>query len=328
LERLAEAQIIPTGLRDGVKRIVGEAQSGRMLTYLAHEYLNEHWRPVYHADVARSFAAAKLSFVGSADYLKNFSNFILNEKQLALLAEFPTSELRETLKDFATGHGMRVDIFVRGARRMSDVRRNALLGEVRLALLRPPPEAIELPGPDQTVWRAHPGAYRRFMQALETRPHSVAELLALPALPASHGVSPAELVGVLVGTAIAHPFRDADAAARASCVRLNRLIEAEGEISFSRTATIAVASLATGMLFSSGDFDLYLSLRRGERPNPKALAAHFVARCKAHGGYPIVDGRTLQNEAEAHDALTRDYVMKIDRFAPLWSKAGVFDTTA
>ncbi len=35
--------------------------------YLAHEYMNRGWQPLYHADVARDLAAAKLDYVGSTE---------------------------------------------------------------------------------------------------------------------------------------------------------------------------------------------------------------------------------------------------------------------
>ena len=43
--------------------------------YLAHEYLNEYWNALYHADVARDLSAAKLEFVGSAGFLRNVPDF-------------------------------------------------------------------------------------------------------------------------------------------------------------------------------------------------------------------------------------------------------------
>src|SRR5262249_37293400 len=152
-------------LHEGVKQITRGERPEHILTYLAHEYLNEHWKPVYHADVARAFDSAKLTFVCSTDPLRSFTNLHLSERQQGALAEISSPEVRETLQDFACSTGIRADVFVRGARHIPPQRRDALLGEYRLALVRVPPEAVELPGPEETLWRGNPQAYRTFMAA-------------------------------------------------------------------------------------------------------------------------------------------------------------------
>jgi hypothetical protein len=58
------------------------------------------------------------------------------------------------------------------------------------------------------------------------------------------------------------------------------MVENEGEIAFWRHATMAVAPLRAGLVLASSDFDVYLALRQGERPNASALAALFFARSK------------------------------------------------
>ena len=67
-----------------VDRIIGLRNRGR-ISYLAHEYLNDHWHPMYHADVAREMSAAKLFYAGSADLLSNFQQFLVTPKQLELI---------------------------------------------------------------------------------------------------------------------------------------------------------------------------------------------------------------------------------------------------
>ena len=69
VRELSEAKIIPQRFSEVVDWLAGMVSSGG-LPYLAHEYLNEHWRPLYHADVARAFAGAKLNFAASGDLLE------------------------------------------------------------------------------------------------------------------------------------------------------------------------------------------------------------------------------------------------------------------
>jgi SAM-dependent methyltransferase len=320
LGRLADAKIIPAAFHDGLKRMTERPNSP---SYLAHEYLNEHWQPAYHADVARAFAEAKLTYGGSTVLLRNFVNLGVTAEQRKLLGEIPIVELRETLRDYCLDNAFRQDVFARGARRMSEARRDSVIGAVRLNLARPVPELIEIVGPTETVWRPDPEAYGLFLKALKTRPHTVAELISLPGPAAGHSVTPTELVGVLVGTGLAAVWTESGPEAQSACERFNRLLEAEGEIPLFRSTTLAVACLRAGLTLSAADFDLYMALKRGEPPDPHKLAVRFVKRCKEEGGFPIIDGKPVEDESEAHVAVTRDYATKLERIVPIWRLIGI-----
>jgi hypothetical protein len=320
LRRLADAKVIPEALHDGLKKMT-EGLARRFPAYLAHEYLNEYWQPVYHADVARAFAEAKLNYAGSTDLLRNFVNLGVTAEQRKLLDEIPVVELKETLRDYFFDYSFRHDVYVRGARRMTEGRRNALLSALRLTLVRPTPEEIEIVAL-QTAWRPDPDAYRVFLKALQRRPHSVAELLSMPDLSPTHSITPAELVGVLIGTRIAAVHREAAPEAQASCERFNQLIEADGYMP-QRAATLAVPSLGGGINLPAGDFALYLALKGGKSVDPHELAKQFVKRCKEEGGFPVIDGKTLEDETEAHVAVARDYSNKLEFIVPIWRMIGL-----
>ena len=216
LDSLVQAKMIPPRFQEGVKRLT-EGPHRQNLTYLAHEYLNEHWKPAYHADVARALATAKLSFVGCTSLLRNFRNLLLTEPQRALLDTLPNPELCETLKDFCVDQWFREDVYVRGSRRMTEERRDSLLKMLRLTMISPAPETIEISGPEDTIWRPDPRAYRCFIAALQQRPHTVGELLSLPGLPPDHKVNALELTSVLISCGFAAVSREPDRNAQACC---------------------------------------------------------------------------------------------------------------
>ena len=91
--------------------------------YLAHEYLNSGWEPLYHADVAGDLAAAGLDFVGSADLALAFEADYLTAQQQALLAGIADPRWRETMRDYLLNTSFREDVYVRGARSMGAQRR-------------------------------------------------------------------------------------------------------------------------------------------------------------------------------------------------------------
>ena len=321
LGRFEAAGVIPERFAGAIKAMRDSESGG--LAYLAHEYLNEHWRPVYHADVARAFATAKLSYAASTDLLKNFHNMVLTDAQRQLIAEIPLPELRETLKDFCTAERFRQDVYVRGARRMSARRRETLLAPLALTLTRHPPPLLQISRPDGSLLRPAPEAYQAFMQALTQRPHTVAELLALPDLPADHRVGPVELVGILVGVGLATPFVSATAAMKARARRLNDLVDPED--ARRAGATVAAPNTGLGVTLNPLHYALYEALQTGEPIDPAALAAVFVARCREGGGHPVIDGRVIENDDEARAEIARDYAERGPLMAPLWEMMGLVD---
>jgi SAM-dependent methyltransferase len=321
IERLAAAKIIPERFNEGIKRL----QRGRnsMVSYLAHEYLNEHWKPLYFADVARALAGAKLEFCACTDLLKNFSNLSLNEEQRALLADISQPELRESLKDFCTDHWFRQDAFVRGARRMSAARRERQLGALTLVLMRPAPDVFEIGKPDGTRWRPDVVVYNAVCSALRGGPREVRELLTLENLPRNHVVGAVELVGTFVGTGLAGVYQQPTAAELAGAAGLNALLDPEEEVSLSHGTTIAAPQVRTGITLSPANYLLYRSLRRGDNHAPDELAAQFIARCREGGGHPVIDDKVIEDDAEALAAVTKDYEMKFDQLVPIWRMTGI-----
>jgi SAM-dependent methyltransferase len=320
IERLAAVKFVPERFRDATTKVFKHAKK---LPYLVHEHLNEFWQPAYFMDVARSLARAKLIFVACSDLLKNFHNLALTDEQRSLIAQISSPELRETLQDFCTDNWFRQDVFLRGARRMSEQRREQLLGAQRLALLRRPPEAFEINRPDGSRWRPDAQVYNPVFKALQQGPRSVAELLRLEELPKEHLVRPVELVGMLVGTGVAGLYREPSAAQIACAESLNGLLEFEPDIPLDEGAVITVPAACMGVPLSAPNYALYRSLRRGETPVASALAAGFIKRCLDRGGHPIVDNKPIEDPAEAQAAVTRDYEIKIEQVVPIWRAFGM-----
>lgn len=228
---------------------------GEKLAYLAHEYLNAHWSPLYHADVARDMAAAKLTYAGSATVLENFPALALTQEQQAVLATVADPVLRETFKDYCARRPFRRDVFVRGAQRLTPAARDRRLSALRLALTAPHSErraTIQAPlgEAELPAWR-----YEPIFAALADGPKSVAELAGLSSRPGAPPANPAELVGLLVGSgqamlATADPPETA-AAAGGAAGRFNRLCVDDALTEMTRKSVALAAPLCGGGLHLS-----------------------------------------------------------------------------
>lgn len=123
-QRLHEALDVLVDIQAAGAPILKKAQLDAVLekrqhdsAYLAHEYLNENSRPIYHADLAKDLADAKLAFVASAIPLDNFPEIIFDAAQRAVLDRLP-AHLRITVGDYFYPHLFRRDVFIRGPRHM------------------------------------------------------------------------------------------------------------------------------------------------------------------------------------------------------------------
>ena len=211
----------------GASHLRGDPLAGKLiermasapLEYLAHEYMNAHWSPCFHGDVAAALAEAKLDWVASANLLENFPELTMTGPQRAIMERFDDPVMRELVKDSCLPRQLRHDVFVRGPRRLPAAARDAALSEATLALAVPAAQfEFEM---DVPAGRAQLGpAFRPIVAALDAGPARVGALL--------RGVdgrsNPAELPGVLVGTNQAIPVARPGAEQAPSAVRLNRVL--------------------------------------------------------------------------------------------------------
>lgn len=193
-------------LLDQIRTGSGKVAAADRAVYLAHEYLNANWQPQYHMDTATLLAEAKLAFAGSAALMENFADLNLKPAQRTLLDEVPPGPYRETLKDYMVNRPFRRDVFVRGARRLSDRERDAQLASLGLVLTAVRSACrltLDVPVGTAQLPARH---YDPILDALATRPHTLGELASLPALkddPAAPSL--VEMAGILIGSGQALP---------------------------------------------------------------------------------------------------------------------------
>ncbi|WP_338663893.1 class I SAM-dependent methyltransferase [Pararoseomonas sp. SCSIO 73927] len=186
--------------------------------YLTHEYMNAHWAPAFHADVAAAMAGAKLDWVATAAPLESFPSLMLSEEQRALYERFEDSPMRELVMDTCLHRQFRHDVYVRGARRLRAGERDERLAAMTLVPIVSPAELdTNLAVPAGTAEIG--GGLKALMAEALQGPTTVGALMAR-----HPGVSnAAELVAVLVGTNQAQ-VTAAGAPQAPSADRLNRYL--------------------------------------------------------------------------------------------------------
>lgn len=291
--------------------------------YLAHEYLNIDWRPLLHADVARDFAPAGLSFAGSARPLRNDLGLVLTGDQRALLDEIPDATTRESLVDYCTQEMLRYDIFVRGPQALNTDERDAGLRAIKLALIH---QGVILPhqinGAGRTV-TLEPAVYGPILNALGQKVHTIGELLDLPALRGVAGVpTPADLLIALTGTDFAWVCDRFPGEVTPAMRRFNRQQASEALEGRQPLANFAAAA-GLGVAMEVPGAALYLLLEEEGDIPVSALPARILQRLGADGAMmATMDPAALQALAARRWQLAQAADASARMLPDFWQRLG------
>ena len=225
-----------------VREVINRVQ-GLPREYLTHEYMNAHWAPSFHADVAHTLADAKLDWVASANPLENFTDLMLTPDQRKVMERYRDPIMRELIKDICVQRGLRHDVYVRGARRLTVEQRDAALARLTLIPVVGPDELkTTLDFPAGKAEMSDP--LKNLMAVALQGPATVGEILKREP---GHS-SPAELAGVMIGSHQCQPAMWPDCEQPEAAHRLNRVLGARvTSVVDGRGSALACARLGTGL---------------------------------------------------------------------------------
>jgi SAM-dependent methyltransferase len=292
-------------------------------SYLVHEYMHKHWQPMYHADVARDFAEAKLEFVASAELSEAYPNLFLSQEKLQLIAAFPDPVMRETMKDYCRNVGFRKDVFVRGARRLEPLRRAELLRQTGIALLVSR-DAVQL---DMQLSIGSVTAKAELClpicDALAHRPHTLGELEAL-AVAQGRGIEDVAQIAVLLVASkqavlcgnLHGPVSQSDSSRRMNLVIAGKTRYAD-----------EFRSLCSGVVGGAVPAESYvqrlvywLIAGEGIAEDVQALAQAGWKIMKAQGRQLVKDGVVLEGEQEGWAEFSLHVQTVLQQQLPVWRK--------
>ena len=289
--------------------------------YLLHEYFNANWEPSYHTDVARELAGAKLNYVGSADILDNFDQFVLKPEMARIIAGVGDRALAETVKDFARNQVFRRDVFTRGAPKAAPVQLEAMLSRTRFALVRPR-SVCSLQGPTpigEVTLQAE--AYAPVLDALARAPMTFEEL---GRAPECSQLGRVKLRQAIFGMAALGNLLPALPAAgedlrRDGCGRFNRAV-LHAPIAGAASLTLASPVLGAGVPVNNID-RLFLSAPRDEaQAIAKANAVIAATGLKLRKGDKAID-----SAAEIEEYVRERAQFFFKDFLPFLKMLGVAD---
>ena len=273
-------------------------------SYLAHEFLTEHWRPVFFEDLLADLAPAKLDYVGSASLHENVPDLLFQPEQRAIYDSMPAGAAGEFMKDLCIGRIFRRDIFVRGLRRTDPV---AALDRIVLGAIRPLGEETPKLGVPVGVAEISAELWEPMAAALNEGPQSLGRLRSLPV---GRSPNPAELVTVMSGTGLVMPALR-DTGPTEATQRFNRYIAETYALEGRAGGQFAMASpvLAAGLPC------LWLELAVAIQPEVAAGAAPDAALL-AERLMPDLEPEPMANATRMIATLLRERV-------PIWRRFGI-----
>ena len=312
----AGADMIPAGLLD---RLDKERTEGT--AYLSHEYLNAHWAPCYQIDVAQDLAAAKLSFVATANLFENYPDLCMTDEQRRLVEGFPAAQA-ETARDFFLTRSFRRDIYMRGPRPIAPRRLEARLAARRLALVVPPSMiklAVKVPAGEATL---NEGFYAPAFNALVETPMTIGELRALPEADGSTATE-REVLGMMIGSRQAMALPNAVTEESIAAVRRYnrahlRICADEGRA----VCALAAAGLGSGITVRLFEMLAYEVVLDGVEPEAGAVTAAIHGLLAARGDQLRHEGAPIEDEAVALRVIRENVDMILAVALPMWRRVG------
>lgn len=116
--RAMAAAKVPSLVDSFVLKNIEERPAGYSPFYLAHEYMNSDWRPLFVTEVRAELSELGLIPVGSATLIDNFDSFVLGAKAREMLSSIADDDVRELARDYYIDQRFRRDVFVRDGHRL------------------------------------------------------------------------------------------------------------------------------------------------------------------------------------------------------------------
>ncbi len=291
--------------------------------YLAHEYMNRDWHPMYFADLEDWLGDAKVGFASSAFTLDNLYELNMTPAQADFMRNVPDVSLRETIRDYCMNQQFRRDYWVRGVRALVGHEQVAAMRDERIVMVVAqadlPTKVRGVIGEAGLIDQIYQPIYELL---LDHKPHT---LLEVETHVAGKGVNFAQLVSaltILLGLGVIQPAASGQDASKAKgrTLALNKAISRR---SLSVGDIAHFASPVTGGGISAPRFQqLFWMAKQSGGKTSDEWAQFAWSLLEGQGQALIKEGAPLQGEDNLTElkAQAADWGAKI---LPVWTALGV-----
>lgn len=270
--------------------------------YLAHEYLNREWRPVFFSQMVDALDRAKLTFAAHANPI-NCIDAVNHTRELQeVLDGIHHPVFKEVVRDIGLNQTFRRDLFVRGPRRLSRADHAGALTDTRYTLALPRAQCALKVKTQIGEAALHADVYAPLLDHLQAAGSASGhELMALPAV-ANVGGSARLLQAFVVMAGAGYvmpcvPAAQAEAAA-AAVQRFNRAIVRRttrgAEMDF---AFLAASTVGSGMVVPRLPQLFLLAAQQDPSADDQQLVRQVWQALRGSGQSLIKDGKPIEGDA-------------------------------
>lgn len=103
--------------------------------YLAHEYFNRDWQPMYFSEMADWLSPTKTNFACSASFLEDYKPCNYNNEQAEFIDGLDDPMFVQSVKDYMHNKQFRRDYWVKGARQISTAKSEQMWHQLRFMMI-------------------------------------------------------------------------------------------------------------------------------------------------------------------------------------------------
>lgn len=322
LKKLADGDAAFVKQNPGVNaRLQRMAKQDRV--YLAHEFVNAGWQPLYVTQTMANFSESKLTYIGSASLLENSLEFAIPKNLRPLVEAAADVGMRELLKDYIVNKQFRRDLYIKGPQQLTlREQRNLFqkLAFARTQMTADVPEKFQIPIGEMSLKRDAVSAFLNLMNGKVT---SGADLLVgCEKIGLRYGETIA-LAQLLINSGLASPARpDSGRVDRSSSQRLNDLVF---DISLSMDTHRFLASPVLGSAVAASFVDRVVAPIVKDNPSASdaEVANQAFERLTPLGQSFRLNGEALRKNEESVRAVTSLVTdFRAIRF-PVWEAIGI-----
>lgn len=291
--------------------------------YLAHEYMNRDWHPMYFADLERWLGEAKLGFASSANTIDNLPELNMTPQQMAFFNSISDGSLRETVRDYCVNQQFRRDYWIRGVRPVAGQEQMSALQDEQVILTMArenlPTKVRGALGEAEMM----DAVYQPIYEVLQD--HKVHTIGEIQTRIARDNVSFAQLgsaLTILLGLNVINPVAPGQDQGK-SKTRTLALNKAIATRSLSAMDIGHLASPVTGGGVAANRFQqMFWLAKQNGRKTPDDWAQFAWSVLQAQGQALIVQGATLQGDDNLAE-LKRQAEHWGGKVLPIWSALGL-----
>lgn len=292
---------------------------GQNKHYLAHEYFNKDWHPMYFSDMADWLRPAKLEFACSANYFDHVDVVNLSSVQQELLKSIADPYFKQSIRDFMVNQQFRKDYWIKGGRKLHGAELTEAIKKEEIIMVAPQSAVKFKVTTSVGEVSLNEAIYQPLVECLsDYKSWSIGQLIQTLSVKKISASQILQAVVVMCGAGYFMPSQGTAAAkkSRTASDKLNAIILAKarisGEIGY-LTSPLVAGALSVGRFQQ-----LFIIAHQAKHTNSKEIAAYVWNILSSHGQKMLKDGKVLEDELANLIELERQAKLFIDDQLPLF----------